>query len=723
MTPNNPQAPVRVLVVGMTATTGGVENFLMAYCGRIDPKRVRFDFLTRYEDAAYPEKRNAIGRTFVIPRRSEDPVKYYRAIRAFFEQHARDYDVIWDNECMFNDMTPLKLAAEYGIPVRIAHSHNPQNSDPSLAGKARGTLHRAQRRGLARYANVLWACSEESAKWACPAMDMPFTIIPHAINAADYRFDPAVRAQVRAHYGLTDCLVVGHVGRLQYQKNQTFLLEAFARLHQREPRARLMLVGDGPNLLTLEAKAVELGVEEEVLFLGQRDDVPRLLQAADLFVMPSRFEGLGMAAVEAQAAGLHCVLSSAFPKAAAITPNVTFLEPEDPDLWAERMLDALESPAALAREDTLADITRSGYELTEAAERLTQRIEQLVREKPGFKRRFILTTEPAAHTDKMAEKTRQDVKRIASEAGYAALVLPAVGKIEKWWQWIGPMCRIFWAWVKLFFKLRHGDLLLVQYPCFPLETAPMARIALHLLQWKGAKTAAYVHDLPSLRAANNTRTRWSDQELLPRFDWIIAHNERMAAYIIGQGVKEEQLIPLHMQDWLENGPVPQRTMDMSVCIMGELGRKRSYYLHELPKGKVQWHLYGDSWKNNPKRPDIVYHGGKADDLAGAFGLMWEGMSASTVTGASGAYMMLSSPRKAGAYLAQGMPLIVWKWSALAKLVKENKLGLVVDKISDIPAVLSKVSAEDYAEMAAFARAWGEKLRKGDMTLAALDQIK
>ena len=253
--------PIRVLVVGMTATASGVENFLMTYCGRMDKSRVRFDFLTRYENAAYPEKRRELGKTHVIPRRSEDPVKYYRAIRAFFEAHAKEYDVIWDNECMFNDMTPLKLAAQYGIPVRIAHSHNPQNSDPSLKGKGRGVLHRVQRRGMARHANVLWACSEESAKWACPAMDLPFTIVPHAIDTADYRFNAVTRAEVRAHYGLEDCLVVGHVGRLHYQKNQTFLLEAFARLHQREPRARLVLVGDGPNLLSLEAKAVELGVE------------------------------------------------------------------------------------------------------------------------------------------------------------------------------------------------------------------------------------------------------------------------------------------------------------------------------------------------------------------------------------------------------------------------------------------------------------------------------
>ena len=714
--------PIRVLVVGMTATSGGVENFLMAYCGRIDKKRVKFDFLSRYEDAAYPEQRQKIGRTFVIPRRSEDPVKYYRAIRAFFEQHAKEYDVIWDNECMFNDMTPLKLAAEYGIPVRIAHSHNPQNTDPSLGGKARGTLHRVQRHGLNRYANVLWSCSEASARWACPAMDLPFTIIPHAIDAKAYVFDPAVRAEVRAHYGLTDCLVVGHVGRLQYQKNQTFLLEAFARLHQREPRARLVLVGDGPNLLTLEAKAVDLGVESEVLFLGHRDDVPRLLQAFDLYAMPSRFEGLGMAAVEAQAAGLTCVLSDAFPKEADITGHVTFLPPEDPDLWAERMLDELEALQEGARRDTLAEITRAGHELTNAAERLTKRFEQLVQEKPSFKRRFVLTSVREDKTNPLAMQAVRDVQRIAAEEGYVTLNPPVPVQPQKWWHWVTLMSRTVYEWGKLFFKLHHGDLLLVQYPCAPAEAAPVLKYALHLLQWKGARTAAYVHDLDSLRRLQDASARWSDQELLPRFDKLIVHNARMADYLTGQGAKEGHVIRLGLQDALTDAAIPERTLDMSVCVAGDLSRKRSNYLHELPKGKLTWHLYGDNWKVKHNRPDILYHGGKADELAGAFGLVWAGSSSRTVTGASGAYMMLVSPRQLSRYLAQGMPVIVWKWSAVADFVRENHLGLVVDTIGEIPRVMAALTAEEYAEMAASARAWGGKLRCGGMTREALDKL-
>ena len=723
MKPMEKRAPVRVLVVGMTSTVGGVENFLMAYCGRIDKSRVRFDFLTRYEDAAFPEKRREIGKTFVIPQRSVDPVRYYREIRAFFEQHAGDYDVIWDNECMFNDMTPLKLAAEYEIPVRIAHSHNPQNMDHSLAGKARGALHRAQRRGLARYANVLWACSEESARWACPAMDLPFTIVPHAIDAADYRFAPIARAQVREQYGLTDCLVVGHVGRLHYQKNHDFLLEAFARLHQREPRARLVLIGDGPDLLALEAKAVDLGVDGEVLFLGQRDDVPRLLMAFDLFAMPSRFEGLGMAAVEAQAAGLPCLLSDAFPKAAAITRDVTFLPAEDADVWAEKMLDLLEALPERVRPDTQEDITRAGHELSEAAERLTGRFEQLTAERPSFKRRFLLNTKAGGVFDPLADKARRDVTRVAAEAGFALIEPDVSPKADKWYQQAMQYLRLTALWARLFFKLHHGDLLLAQYPVYPLRAAKLTRWALHFLQWKGAHTAAYVHDLDSLRRLNDASARWSDQELLPIFDQVIVHNRRMQDYLVGQGVAESRIAVVTFHDHLAAGDVPLRRLSPEVCVAGDLSRKRSRYLQELPKGKITWRLHGEGWKNKGKRPDIIWHGGKLTHLEGSFGLVWAGNEARGLSGANGAYAMLDSTRTASLYLAEGLPLIVWKWSALAPIVREKGLGLVVGSLGEIPGAVAALSEDEYAAMAAAVRTCGEAIRRGGMTRAAIGKLQ
>ena len=188
--------PLRVLVVGWTATTGGIEHFLMAYCGKMNRERVQFDFLCRFSPIACQKEAEKIGKIYTITRRSSDVMRYYREINDFFREHGHEYDIIWDNECMFNDMTPLKKAAEVGIPVRIAHCHNPQNMDKSVIGHVRGFLHRVNHHSLGRYANVLWACSMESAKWACPAMDLPCEVIPNAIDAQMFCFSEQVPSQL-----------------------------------------------------------------------------------------------------------------------------------------------------------------------------------------------------------------------------------------------------------------------------------------------------------------------------------------------------------------------------------------------------------------------------------------------------------------------------------------------------------------------------------------------
>ncbi len=720
--------PIRVLVVGMTATVGGIENFLMAYCGRIDRTRVQFDFLTRFENAAYPEKREAIGKTYVIPARSREPMRFYQEIRAFFEQHAKEYDVIWDHECMFNDMTPLKLAREYGIPVRIAHSHNPQNMDPSPRGRGQELLHRMQRQQLGRYANVLWACSEASARWACPAMDIPMTVIANAIDASAFRYQPSVRREVRAHYGLENCLVVGHVGRLQYQKNQMFLLEAFARLRQREPRARLVLAGDGPDLTDLEARAVSLGIDHDVLFLGVRDDVPRLMQAFDLFAMPSRFEGLGMAALEAQAAGLPCILSDAVPRETAITPDVTFLPTEDPDLWSERMLDVLEQTPERVRPDNVQRVEKAGYEIGTAAQRLTDRLEQLVERSATFCRRFILTVLSGEKGVPAMNKARRDVQHFAAEADYVPWALRAADSARgERKQQIKMFFQVLADWTGLFFKLGHDAVLLVQYPYFPVKAAPLAKFAMHMLQWKGVRTAAIIHDLDSLRMIGGEASRWSDQELLPRFDRIITHNARMSAYLASQGVPEGKLVDLGLFDYLTDAPMPQRKRSLSVCVAGNLSKRKSRYLHELPRGRVQWHLYGEGWQNKT-RPDITAHGSFSPEelpsrLEGAFGLVWDGPSAQTCAGHYGSYLMLNDPHKMSLYLASGMPVAVWRWSAQASFVQEKGIGLVIDSLAELPGRIAALTDAEYEQMAENARNIGRELRDGRMTLSALKQLE
>ncbi len=721
--------PIRVLVVGMTATVGGIENFLMTYCSRIDRRRVQFDFLTRFADAAYPEKRAEIGSTYVIPRRSEDPVRFYEEIRRFFREHGGEYDVLWDNECMFNDMTPLQLATEAGIPVRIAHSHNPQNMDVSLRGRGQEILHRTQRSRLSRYATALWACSRHSAEWACPAMDLPLTVIPNAIDAEAFRHDRRVRQEIRDRYDLSDCLVVGHVGRLQYQKNQGFLLQAFARLKAREPRARLVIVGDGPDLMDLEARAVELDITHDVLFLGVRDDVPQLMQAFDLFVMPSRFEGLGMAAVEAQAAGLPCILSDAVPKEAKQTEDVWFLPVDDPDVWAEKMLDVLEEGVHHIRPDNVHLITDAGYGINTAADRLATRFEQLVGRSRAFRRRFLMTVMSGAKGVPAMNKARLDVQTFAAEAGYAPLRLRAKDTAEGvWWKQLLLGFDVFRDWFRLFWTLRWEDLLLVQYPLFPVKSGLLARFGLHMVQWKGVRTAAIVHDLDSLRLIGGRAARWCDQALLPAFDRIICHTDKMKEYLINQGVAEEKLTVLGQFDYDTPAMMPDRRLSMEVCMAGNLRKDKSGWLYGLPRTKLTWHLYGEGWKGKKTRTDFVVHGAAPAEtlpgrLEGSFGVVWDGDLPETGRGVYGIYMMLNAPHRLSLYLAAGMPVVVWKRSAQADYVETTGVGLTVESLNDLPRVIAALTEEEYAAMVGRAREEGLQLRSGQRLLRALGEIE
>lgn len=651
-------------------------------------------------------------------------MRYYREINDFFREHGHEYDIIWDNECMFNDMTPLKKAAEVGIPVRIAHCHNPQNMDKSVIGHVQGFLHRVNQHSLSRYANVLWACSMESAKWACPAMDLPCEVIPNAIDAQMFRFSEQVRREVREQYGLEDCLVVGHVGRLQYQKNQTFLLDAFRHLHEREEKARLVLVGDGPDLTELEAKAVTLGIEREVLFLGNRDDVNRLLQAFDLFVMPSHFEGFGMAALEAQAAGLPCLLSASVPKETKLTRNVEFIPAEDPAIWAEHMLNMLERHEI--RRDEAQTIADAGYDIGTAAQRLEDKLIALT-ERKRFQRRFLMTPKTSASGVPALNKARADIEQIAAEMGYAPFVLHAPDSANgSVWQAIQVGAKTLGDWVRAFYRMRQGDLLLVQYPYFPVKGYGVARLALHLLRWKGVKTAALVHDLDSLRRIGGSAARGSDQLLLPGFEALIVHSQRMESYLRTVGVTCPMIL-MEAFDCLSEGKIPVREKSRMVAIAGNLAADKSGYLKDIGKVPLEWQLYGTNWAGSGSTR-IEYHGEIAPEklpetISGAFGIVWDGDSLDGLTGLYGAYALLNSPHKLSTYLAGGLPVIVAKNAAAADFVAREQVGVALNSLRELPELIRTMPEEDYQRYAANARRVGAQLRAGENTKRALRKLE
>ncbi len=711
--------PIRVLVVGMTATDGGIEHFLMAYCKRMSKQNIRFDFLCRDQTIACQAEAEKIGRVYSVTRRNVNAARYYREINSFFAEHGKEYDVIWDNEYVFDDITPLQKAAEIGIPVRIAHCHNPQNGDRSAAGRAQGLLHRINHHVLSRYATVLWASSEECARWACPALDLPWAVIPNAIDVRKFRFSQQIRREVREEYDLTDCLVVGYVGRLEYQKNLPFLLDSFRHLHEREPKTRLVMVGDGAELTELEAKAVTLGIENEVLFLGKREDVDRLLQAFDLFALPSHFEGFGMTVMEAQATGLPCLLSTNVPQATKLTKNVKFLKAEDPAIWAEEMLNMLES--RIPRRDESEALSEAGCDIAQSSARVAERL-RLLTDNRRYRRRFLMATKPPVQEAPADGKVRGDVEQIACDMCYAVLPMKAEENGRRLPQRFRTQMQVLGDWLRALRWLRKGDLLVMQYPCLPAYHHRLARFALRMLRCKGVTTAAMVHDLPSLQRLDDMHARACDQLLLPRFDALIVPSERMEIYLRAQGLT----MPMHGMDCFDyviDGPLPVRRKSRKLCLVGDLSAERSGYLKGIGKIPMEWQLYGTGWSGKTSSR-LVYHGAidantAPDEMEGAYGIVWDGSETDRVNGAAGVYQLLGKSRSLSAYLAAGMPIIIWRHAAAAPFVRQHGVGLLVDSLREIPDQVRLLTEADYDHLAENARITGMQLRKGENTRQAL----
>lgn len=252
----------------------------------------------------------------------------------------RNYDAVHLNLYQGLSLYYAVLAEKAGVPIRIAHSHNTALRKSS--GRAlKLLLHKAGRAMFTRAATELWACSSAAAEFLFDPQVMEergYRFIPNGIETQRFRFDPVVREQVRAELGLMNSFVIGNVGRLCYQKNQDFLLDVFAEVLKRKPDSRLLLVGEGEDEDKLKKKAQRLGLAEKVLFYGTTDRVERLYWAIDVFAFPSRFEGLGIAAVEAQAAGLPVVCSEQVPEEALLTVTTFCVEENDALSWANKLL-------------------------------------------------------------------------------------------------------------------------------------------------------------------------------------------------------------------------------------------------------------------------------------------------------------------------------------------------------------------------------------------------
>ena len=304
--------PIRVLHNVAAMDRGGIENWLLGVFRRTDPRSVRHELLLHSEG---PDDHEPELRELGIPiHRGLDPtrpLRYARRLRAILRERG-PYDVVHGHLFTWSGWL-LPQATRAGVAVRVAHSHNAETRVRAAHPILWPAYGEWMRRLIRRHSTHRLACSELAAAGLFgPAFrgDWRLSILHYGVDLS--RFDePVDGALVRRELGLPDdALVIASVARLMQQKNQRFLIELAAALGERIGKAHVLLVGDGPLRDELERLAAERGVADRVHFLGSRDDVPRiLLGAVDCVAMPSRFEGLPVAAIEAQAAGVPLLLA------------------------------------------------------------------------------------------------------------------------------------------------------------------------------------------------------------------------------------------------------------------------------------------------------------------------------------------------------------------------------------------------------------------------------
>lgn len=356
--------PIRVLQVLGGTNLGGAESRVMDLYRNMDRTGIQFDFAVHTRDKGFfDEEITALGgRIYRLPRFvGYNLLSYRKAWKRFFAAHP-------GYACVHGHMTStaslyLPLAKKAGVKITAAHARS-----AGVDGGLKGMLTRLLRYPLWRRADYCLAASAPAgeAVFGKKAVRLgKVRVLPNAIEADKYAYDPVRRQEMRTRLSLKEAFVLGHVGRFHPCKNHGFLMEVFAAVCEKHPDSRLLLLGEGSGMEEIRKKAEELGVLDRVDFLGNRANVADYYQAMDCFVFPSLYEGLPGTVLEAQAAGLPCVVSDAVTKEVGITDLVAFLPlsafRKD---WAETVLKKAEGP----RKDRTEQIRQSGFDVkTQAA--------------------------------------------------------------------------------------------------------------------------------------------------------------------------------------------------------------------------------------------------------------------------------------------------------------------------------------------------------------------
>lgn len=355
--------PIRILHIVQRMEAGGTQAFLMNLYRNIDRTKVQFDFFVEYEEKEFydDEIKKLGGRIYYTNfRKTLNVFELKKSLKKVLMDHP-EYKIIHIHATAIGHFC-TDVAKKCKVPVIIAHTHN-NGAVKDWKYYPKIILRKLYTNGPTDF----FACSEEAGKYTFK--DKNFTVIHNSIDAKKFLYNSEIRDEVRNTFGLKDSFVIGNVGRLHEQKNQKFLIDLFVKIKEQQEKSKLILIGSGPLESELKRQVELLNLKNDVIFLGNRSDMERIYQAMDVFVLPSLFEGLGIVAIEAQAAGLPVICSNGVSREANVTNNIHRLDlNDDPEKWINKILNTKVED----KEGILDDIKKHGYDIEENAKKIQE---------------------------------------------------------------------------------------------------------------------------------------------------------------------------------------------------------------------------------------------------------------------------------------------------------------------------------------------------------------
>lgn len=359
---------IRVLHMIASLGIGGTQAMVMNLYQKTDRSKVQFDFIIDHSDhpkhTYFAEEIKRLGgKIYIMPTfRGGNILEIVKAWDQFFQTH-KEYRILHVHArsyaCIY-----LAIAKKYGIKT-IVHSHSTSN------GRGFSALVKKVLQYPLRYqADYFFGCSMSAGEWLFGkkvAGSDRYHLIRNAVDLDRYRFNPEMRKQYRKLIGAEEnTMVYVHVGRLHESKNHSFLLNVFAEIQKKKDDSLLVLVGEGELRETIEEQIKDSQIDDKVVMLGARNDVPCILFAADYFLFPSKWEGLGISLIEAQATGLPCFISENVPMEAVICRDVKILSLEQGcSRWGEEIIMGMQ--ILPDRDRAYKEVVNAGYDINEVA--------------------------------------------------------------------------------------------------------------------------------------------------------------------------------------------------------------------------------------------------------------------------------------------------------------------------------------------------------------------